>query len=145
MSLFHAMEIASTGLAAQRVRMNALASNLANARTTRTVDGGPYRRLDPVFRAVPAQTRFRDLLGDGAARSAYIVEVPEVRSDASPPQLVYDPRHPDADERGYVAFPNINIIEEMVNLITAARSYEANVTAVQSVKTMARAALRIGM
>ena len=144
MNLFQAMEVASSGLAAQRVRMNALASNLANARTTRTPEGGPYKRLDPVFEAVPVTTRFQDLVGQPAARAAYLVNVQSVQQDNSPPQMMYDPDHPDADPNGYVAIPNVNVVEEMVNLITASRSYEAGVTVIQSLKGMARSALSIG-
>lgn len=144
MNLFSAMEIAASGLAAQRIRMNTLASNLANARTTRTPEGGPYRRLDPVFVAVPVANRFREMLRDPQARSAYLVSVPEIRRDQSPPQLIYDPAHPDADGRGYVALPNVNVVEEMVNLITASRAYESGVTTIQTIKQMARAALDIG-
>lgn len=144
MNLFQAMEVASSGLAAQRVRMNALASNLANARTTRTAEGGPYKRLDPVFEAVPIETRFKDLVGQPAARASYLVNVQSVQQDNSPPQMMYDPDHPDADVNGYVALPNVNVVEEMVNLITASRSYEAGVTVIQSLKGMARSALSIG-
>jgi flagellar basal-body rod protein FlgC len=143
MNIFSAMEIAASGLSAQRTRMNVLASNLANARTTRTAEGGPYRRLDPVFRAVPLPERFRDMV-QNAARSAYMVEVPEIRQDASPPQMVYDPTHPDADESGFIQLPNVNVVEEMVNMVTASRAYEAGVTVVQTLKGMARSALSIG-
>ncbi len=144
MNLFQAMEVASSGLHAQRVRMNALASNLANARTTRTPEGGPYKRLDPVFEAVPVATRFQDLVGQPAARASYLVNVQSVQQDNSPPQMMYDPDHPDADANGFVALPNVNVVEEMVNLITASRSYEAGVTVIQSLKGMARSALSIG-
>ncbi len=107
MNVFSAMEIAGSGLYAQRTRMNVLASNLANARTTQTEEGGPYRRLDPVFRAVPIGDRFENLEN---TRDAYMVEVPEVRADTEPGQRVYDPNHPDADEEGYVDLPNVNVV-----------------------------------
>lgn len=141
MNVFSAMEIAGSGLYAQRTRMNVLASNLANARTTQTEEGGPYRRLDPVFRAVPVADRFQGLEND---RSAYLVEVPEIRADESDPQRMYDPNHPDADEAGYVEMPNVNVVEEMVNMITAARAYESGVTLMKSLKGMAQSALSIG-
>lgn len=144
MDFFSAMEITSSGLGAERVRMNTIASNLANARTTRTADGGPYQRLDPVFEAVPLATRFRDLANVRAAQQASLVEVTQIRQDTSPPQQVYDPSHPDADANGYVSLPNVNVVEEMVNLITASRAYEAGVTVMQSLKGMARSALSIG-
>lgn len=144
MNFFSAMEITASGLGAQRVRMNALSSNLANAQTTQTAEGGPYRRLDPVFRAESVATRFRELSADAEARKAYMVTVPEVRQDQSPPQLVFDPSHPDANEQGYVELPNVNVVEEMVNLITASRAYESGVTTMQSLKQMARSAINIG-
>ena len=141
MNTFSAMEIAGSGLYAQRTRMNVLASNLANARTTQTEEGGPYRRQDPVFRAVPVEDRFQNLEN---GRDAYMVEVPEIRADPGPPQRVFDPNHPDADDDGYVEMPNINVVEEMVNMITAARAYESGVTLMQSIKGMAQSALSIG-
>lgn len=143
MDLFTAMEVSASGLSAERVRMNALASNLANARTTRTAEGGPYKRLDPVFQAVPLETA--QGVGPGPQRTgAYLVQVPTIRQDQGAPQMMYDPQHPDADERGFVALPNVNVVEEMVNLITASRSYEAGVTVMQSLKSMSQAAINIG-
>ncbi|MGB0679244.1 MAG: flagellar basal body rod protein FlgC [Polyangiales bacterium] len=144
MNLFSAMEIAASGLYAQRVRMNALASNLANAKTTQTAEGGPYKRLDPVFRAVVAAKRLPNIEGDAFSQEARLVEVVEVRQDAGPPQLVYDPEHPDANEDGYVELPNVNVVEEMVNMITASRAYEAGVSTTQTLKAMARSAISIG-
>ena len=144
MNFFTAMEITASSLGAQRVRMNVLASNLANARTTRTAQGGPYRRLDPVFQAVPVASRFADLVRDVHARSAFMVSVPQIVADPTPPQQVFDPAHPDANAQGFVSMPNVNVVEEMVNLITASRAYEAGVTVMQTVKGMARSALSIG-
>jgi flagellar basal-body rod protein FlgC len=144
MNFFSAMEIAASGLGAQRTRMNALASNLANARSTRNAEGdGPYRRLDPVFRAVPVADRFEELASDPRARDAFLVEVPEIRQDDGPPQQVYEPGHPDADEDGFVQLPNVNVVEEMVNMITASRAYESGVTVMQTLKGMARSAISI--
>lgn len=144
LDFFSAMEITSSGLGAERVRMNALASNLANARTTRTEAGGPYQRMDPVFRAVPVSQRFEEHTTDPHANFAYMVEVPEIRQDNTPGQQVYDPTHPDADPNGYVTLPNVNVVEEMVNLITASRAYEAGVTMMDTLKSMSRSALNIG-
>lgn len=144
MDLFKAMEVTASGLNAERSRMNTIASNLANAKTTRTEAGGPYKRLDPVFQAVPLETKFKDLVGESAAQAAAIVRVTSIREDPSPPQMVYDPGHPDADPNGYVAMPNVNVVQEMVNMITASRAYEAGVTVMQTVKGMARSALNIG-
>jgi flagellar basal-body rod protein FlgC len=133
------MDILSTGLHAQRLRMNLISSNLANAHTTRTKDGTPYRRKDPIFQAVALDT-------DGSFdNTLHKVEVTGVYEDPSPFPQVYDPGHPDADPNtGMVEMPNVNVVEEMVNMITAARSYEANVTAFESLKQMALKALDIG-
>jgi flagellar basal-body rod protein FlgC len=144
MDIFKAMQITASGLNAERSRMNTIASNLANAKTTRTEEGGPYKRLDPVFKAVPMADKFSDLVGDKSAQAASMVKVESIRQDESPPQMVYDPSHPDADPNGYVAMPNVNVVQEMVNMITASRAYEAGVTVMQTVKGMARSALNIG-
>jgi flagellar basal-body rod protein FlgC len=144
MDIFKAMEITASGLNAERSRMNTIASNLANAKTTRTEEGGPYKRLDPVFKAVPMADQFRDLVGDQSAQASSVVKIEAIKQDESPPQLVYDPSHPDADPNGYVAMPNVNVVQEMVNMITASRAYEAGVTVMQTVKGMARSALNIG-
>jgi flagellar basal-body rod protein FlgC len=144
MDLFKAMEVTASGLNAERSRMNTIASNLANAKTTRTAEGGPYKRLDPVFQAVPMSTKFEDLVGEKAAQATSSVRVDSIRQDDSPPQMVFDPGHPDADASGYVAMPNVNVVQEMVNMITASRAYESGVTVMQTVKGMARSALNIG-
>lgn len=139
--VFSAMEVAASGLSAERTRMNTIASNLANARTTRTAEGGPYKRLDPVFEAVPLE-HLGVVNPLGNAVSA--VRVNQVQQDKRDPMLVYEPGHPDADKDGYVRYPNVNVVEEMVNMITASRAYEAGVTSIESVKAMARSALAIG-
>ncbi|MEM6961016.1 MAG: flagellar basal body rod protein FlgC [Myxococcota bacterium] len=144
MNVFSAMEIAASGLSAERTRMNVIASNLANSRTTQTEEGGPYRRMDPVFRAVPLADRVPEAAESEHANSAFLVEVPEIREDEGPANLMYDPTHPDANEDGFVEMPNINAVEEMVNMITATRAYEAGVTVMQTLKGMARQALSIG-
>jgi flagellar basal-body rod protein FlgC len=138
--VFSAMEVAASGLSAERGRMNVIASNLANARTTRGADGTPYKRLDPVFTAKPvAPGSFDPIL-----RHVNAVEISGVQQDQSPGQLVYDPGHPDANAQGYVEYPNVNVVTEMVNLMTASRAYEAGVTSIESLKSMARSALKIG-
>lgn len=143
MSVFKTFQIAASGLTAERLRMDTIANNLANANTTRTEEGGPYRRQVPVFapildksmkRSVTAQTGF-----SGAG-----VQVVGVISDPSEPRLVYDPQHPDANADGYVEMPNVHVVKEMVDLITATRAYEANIVALNSAKTMAQRALEIG-
>jgi flagellar basal-body rod protein FlgC len=138
--VFSALEVAASGLTAERDRMNIIASNLANAKTTRGVDGEPYRRIDPVFEARP----LRPGAIDAVTRSVMRVELAQVREDPEQGQLVYDPKHPDANPEGYVEYPNVNVVTEMVNLMTASRAYEAGVATIESVKSMARSALKIG-
>ncbi len=138
--IFTALDVAASGLSAERGRMNIIASNLANAKTTQGADGLPYRRIDPVFTSEPVNsTTF-----DPVLRQVREVRLARVQRDESPGQLVYSPDHPDADEAGYIELPNVNVVTEMVNLMTASRAYEAGVTSIESIKQMARAALRIG-
>lgn len=134
MSTFDALNTSASALTAQRLRMDTIASNLANANTTRTDKGTAYRREMVVFEA-KAPTK------PGAAASG--VHVAGIIEDQSPFRMVYDPEHPDANEEGYVAYPNVNPITEMTDLISATRSYEANVTVVQSLKSAATKALEI--
>jgi len=139
--VFSALEVAASGLGAQRVRMNTIASNLANVHTTRTPEGGPFKRLDPVFEAVGIDGTSGPFAAEsGVAR----VNVAQIAEDARPGTLVYEPGHPDANVQGYVEYPNVNAVEEMVNMITASRAYEAGVTSIESVKQMARSAIGIG-
>ncbi len=138
--VFSAMEVAASGLTAERSRMNIIAGNLANARTTKTEDGTPYKRLDPVFTATPVAGQTTDPV----LKAIRKVEISEVRPDATPGQLVYDPGHPDANTDGYVEYPNVNVVSEMVNMMSASRAYEAGVTSIESLKAMAKAAIKIG-
>lgn len=135
--------ISASGLRAQRLRMDVIAANLANAQSTRTPEGGPYRRRDVVLEAVPQGESFDDMLGSGAAPSA-AVKVTRVVEDQRPPQLIFDPGHPDANAQGYVAMPNVNVVTEMVDLMAATRAYEANVAALNATKRVLEAALDIG-
>ena len=144
MDFFDAMHASSSGLSAQRLRMNLISGNLANVNTTRTRGGGPYRRKEAVFAARPLEESFRKILADRQKKQLSIVEVDRVIEDSNSPVMKYDPQHPDADEKGYVAMPNINVMEEMVNMISATRGYEANVTALKAAKDMASTALEIG-
>jgi flagellar basal-body rod protein FlgC len=141
LGVFSAMEVAASGLSAERTRMNTIASNLANARTTRTDAGGPYKRIDPVFQAVPLSP---EAAASGPGSAVSLVHVQRIAADTRDPQLVYEPGHPDADAAGYVKYPNVNVVEEMVNMITASRAYEAGVTSIESIKTMAKDAIGIG-
>jgi flagellar basal-body rod protein FlgC len=144
MDFFNALHISSSGLAAQRLRMNLISANLANINTTHTKAGGPYRRKDPVFAAQEPAATFREMLRNRQKEFLKEVAVVGIIEDSRPPIAKYDPTHPDADDKGYVAMPNVNLMEEMVNMISATRSYEAGVTAIQSAKDMALKALEIG-
>ena len=139
---FDSIDVSASALSAERLRMNVVSSNLANAQTTRTPEGGPYRRKDPVFEAQPIGS-FADALGQ-AEVPLHKVKVVDVVSDPNAPKLVYQPDHPDANPDGFVAYPNINTMEEMVNLITASRTYEANVKAIGVSRNMMEKALEIG-
>ena len=124
--------------------MNLISSNLANINTTQTQEGGPYKRKDAVFSANPQTSYFADTLARQMEPQSVEVEVTQIVDDQRPPIEKYDPGHPDADADGYVKLPNINVVEEMVNMISASRSYEANVTALQASKEMASNAIDIG-
>jgi flagellar basal-body rod protein FlgC len=138
--VFSAMEVAASGLTAERSRMNVIAGNLANARTTRGADGKPYKRLDPVFSAEPVSPGTSDPI----LKNVNEVKLAGLKQDQTPGELVYDPGHPDANAQGYVEYPNVNVVTEMVNLMTASRAYEAGVTSIESIKSMAKSALKIG-
>lgn len=135
-----ALEISAAGLAAQRVRLNVVAENLANAETTRTADGGPYRRK-LLELGSEASSSFGQLLGTAQVE---VVRVQGIRESEEPARLVHQPGHPDANPEGYVAYPNVNPVLEMVDLLAASRAYEANVTALQAAKSMGQKALEIG-
>ncbi|MBI5635203.1 MAG: flagellar basal body rod protein FlgC [Nitrospirae bacterium] len=136
MDPFGIFKVSASGLQAQRTRMNLIASNMANAHTTRTENGGPYRRKDTVFSTQPIETAS----GEGLEG----VKVADVIEDQTPPQMVYDPGHPDADKDGNVALPNVSVIEEMANMMMASRAYEANVAVFNMSKTMIMKSLEIG-
>ena len=130
------LNVSASALEAQRQRMNTIASNMANAQSTKTDAGGPYVKKNVVFKTIEIGKKPSDQL-EG-------VKVSEVVEDTKPPIVVYDPGHPDADENGYVSMPNINVIEEMVNMMMALRAYEANVKAFNISKGMFQKALEIG-
>ncbi|MBM4377929.1 MAG: flagellar basal body rod protein FlgC [Deltaproteobacteria bacterium] len=136
MDFFKAMQISGSGLSVERTRVNLATSNLANAESTRGPDGQPYKRLDPVLRS-----NFDNAL---AAEGTASVTVEKIVADPSPGKRVYSPGHPDADGDGFVTLPNVNPIHEVVNLMSASRGYEANATAMDTLKTMATRALEIG-
>ena len=138
--VFSALEVAGSGLTAQRGRMNVIAGNLANVHTTRGADGQPYRRLDPVFTVDP----LAPTASDPVLRQVQGVRLAAVRPDPTPGQRLYEPGHPDADAQGYVAYPDISPVQEMVDMITASRAYEAGVTTLTTAVSMAERALGIG-
>ncbi len=144
MDFFSSMRISATGMNAQQTRMNTISSNLANAETTETAEGGPYKRRDPIFTAQADRENFGEILADRMDEHAQGVQVTEINEDVRPPRMVYNPSHPNADQNGYVAMPNVNPVEEMANMISATRSYEANATALGAAKNMAMRALDIG-
>ena len=136
MSLFVALSVSSSGMAAQRLRTEYLAENLANAETTRTPEGGPYRRKDVVFQTQAVATPFSSVFQSAMDSGLRGVEVADVLVDDRDPEKRFSPGHPDADKDGYVAFPRMNSAEEMVDLMSASRSYQANIAAITAVKDM---------
>ena len=135
MSLFSVLSIGASGMQAQRTRAELLVENLANAETTRTPGGGPYRRKDAVFESSNVSSPFSSIF-DAQVHGSGGVAVSEIVTDSSAPEMRYQPGHPDADKDGYVAFPKMNSAEDMVDLMGAARSYQANVSAISAVKDM---------
>jgi|SRR3954453_6640209 flagellar basal-body rod protein FlgC len=143
MSLFSAISVGASGMAAQRARAELLVENLANAETTRTLEGGPYRRKDAVFESTTVDSPFASVF-NSQLESMGGVAVSDVVTDTSAPELRYMPGHPDANKEGYVAFPKINPAEDMVDLMSASRSYGANVSAISAVKDMIQRSLDLG-
>jgi len=139
MDIIDTLNIAGQGLSAQRVRLQTISSNMANAKTTRTEEGGPYRRKAPVFNATAI-----DEFGSALEQALAGVDVEEIQVSQSEGQKVYQPDHPDADDEGYVTYPDIDILSEMVDLMTTQRSYEANANVVDVTGELADRALEIG-
>ena|ERR1044072_956853 len=145
MSIFSSLDISATGLTAQRQRIEVISSNLANANATRTEEGGPYRRKDLVFESTSPNDTFDQAFGTELEKLANRgVQVAGIYEDGSPFVRKYEPSHPHADKDGYVLYPNVNPIEEMVNLLSATRSFEANTQAVSAIKEIASKSLEIG-
>ena len=144
MDFFNSIQTSSSGLSAQRLRMNLIAGNLANVNTTRTRLGGPYRRKEAIFAAQTMNSTFNRILTDRQKNQFSGVTVDRIYEDSTSPLMKYEPQHPHADDNGYVAMPNINPMEEMVNMISATRGYEANITALKAAKDMSLKALEIG-
>lgn len=142
MGIFTSLNISASALQAQRTRLDTISSNMANAETTRTPQGGPYQRKMVVFET--QQMSFADHLSSRSNKAINGVRVSSIAVDNRDPKLVYDPQHPDADDRGYVAMPDIDILKETTDMMMATRAYEANITTIKSAKRMALKALEIG-
>ncbi|MGB3960899.1 MAG: flagellar basal body rod protein FlgC [Sulfurimonas sp.] len=160
-NFLNSFDISGYGLSAQRVRVNTISSNIANAQTTRTEEGGPYRRQEVVFKAIDFNEYYNKALGDMSESAKYAdplsegsygkkvnpaimsVLVDKISRDDREPKLKFEPNHPDADANGYVAYPNINPVIEMADLVEATRSYQANVAAFESAKDMANSAISL--
>jgi flagellar basal-body rod protein FlgC len=136
MSLFSALSVSASGMSAERTRAALLAENLANAETTRTPEGGPYRRKDAVFQSDAVSSPFASVFQTAVGTEGTGVTVSEIVQDTREPERRYQPGHPDADKDGYVAFPRVNPAEDMVDLMTSARGFQANVAAISAVKDM---------
>jgi flagellar basal-body rod protein FlgC len=142
MDVFNSLNISASALKAQRIRLDTISANMANAETTRTPEGGPYKRKMVVFE--PQQMSFADHMASKQSKAAMGVQVSQIAVDNSESKLIYDPSHPDANESGYVAMPNVDILKETTDMMLATRAYEANVTAIKASKRMALKALEIG-
>ncbi len=141
MSLLSALSVSASGMSAQRARTELLVENLANSDTTRTPDGGPYRRKDAVFESDPSTAQFGSLFENEMNQGGVGVRVSQVVTDTRDPEMRYQPGHPDANKDGYVAFPRMNPAEDMVDLMGASRNYQANVSAISAVKDMIQKSL----
>lgn len=152
MSFWNSLRISASGLSAQRLRLDMISNNIANSQTTRTTAGGAYKRQDVVFSAANGNSNLPSFISSRLANtpvgktSAQFggVQVSQVITDNDPGTRVYDPTHPDADEQGYVTYPNVNLVVEMTNMLSATRTYEANLSVVEASKRMALKALDIG-
>ena len=143
MSLFSALSVSASGMSAQRTRAELLVENIANSETTRTAEGGPYRRKDAIFMSSPVPSAFSSLLDEQMNSSQMGVTVAGISVDTRDPERRYMPGHPDADKDGYVAMPRMNPAEDMVDLIGASRGYQANVSAIAAVKDMVQRSIDI--
>lgn len=150
MSFWNSLRIGASGLNAQRLRLDIIANNIANAETTRTASGGPYQRRDVVFADaaknafIPPFVQARQRTAGNPQTGQGGVQVSKIITDDAQGPVVYDPTHPDADDEGFVEYPNVNLVVEMTNMLSATRSYEANLTVIESAKNMAKQALEIG-
>lgn len=150
MSFWSNMRVSASALSAQRLRLDLISNNIANAQTTKTEDGGPYKRQDVVFTAAGSQTGLPDFIAGRLGKSIPMgqnesgVQVAKIFADDSEGARVYEPNNPDADDEGYVTYPNVDLVTEMTNMLSATRSYEANLAMIDATKNMALKALNIG-
>ncbi len=144
MNLLKCMDISASGMTANRTRLNVITMNLANVNTTKTDDGTPYRRKTAIFKTIEVNKPFEEQLANSMEKEIYGVEVSEIAPVPGDLKKIFDPSHPDADENGYLYLPNVNMVEEMVQMLNANRSYEANASAIKAAKEMATKALDIG-
>jgi len=144
MDYMTAFDIAASGMSAERTSMNVISMNLANSKTTKTATGGPYQRKAVAISQASVASPFASAMNSAMDEQLRGVKVAGIVTDNRPPRMVYEPGSPDADKNGYVSYPDINMVEEMTNMITTSRSYEANVASVNNVKSMYNKALTIG-
>jgi flagellar basal-body rod protein FlgC len=144
MDFMTAIDVGASALKAERTHLNVISMNLANAKTTRTVGGGPYRRQEVIFKETEVDSPFSKAMNAALDQEVKGVRVESIQSDRRPLKQVYEPGHPDANEEGYVSYPDINVVEEMTNMLQAMRAYEANVSTITTSKNMFTKALEIG-
>lgn len=144
MDFMTAIDVGASALKAERTHLNVISMNLANAKTTKTMDGGPYRRKDVIFKETGIDSPFAKAMNSALDEEVKGVRVDSIQNDQRPLKKVYEPGHPDADKEGYVSYPDINVVEEMTNMLSAMRAYEANVSTITTSKSMFSKALEIG-
>ena len=144
MDFMTSIDVGASALKAERTHLNVISMNLANAKTTRTVGGGPYRRQEVVFKETEVDSPFSKAMNAALDQEVKGVRVESIQNDRRPLKQVYEPGHPDADAEGYVSYPDINVVEEMTNMLQAMRAYEANVSTITTSKSMFSKALEIG-
>jgi len=144
MDFMSAIDVGASALKAERTHLNVISMNLANAKTTKTVDGGPYRRKEVIFKETEVESPFSKAMNAALDQEVKGVRVEAIQNDRRPLKQVYEPGHPDANEEGYVSYPDINVVEEMTNMLQAMRAYEANVSTITTSKAMFTKALEIG-
>ena len=144
MDFMTAIDVGASALKAERTHLNVISMNLANAKTTRTVDGGPYRRKEAIFKETEVDSPFSKAMNSALDQDVKGVRVESIQNDKRALKQVYEPGHPDANEEGYVSYPDINVVEEMTNMLSAMRAYEANVSTITTSKSMFSKALEIG-